>query len=290
MFADHQAKVFQRYRQLKAEGPLSTNLKVPAPAKLRNECERIIGKRFSKDDKEILSSFFGEQADLAGYVKAINNFDIDLFRPLEYFMKGKVKKPDPKHVELLAWLIDYSPRPYRVDYLYHVSGANDTDGEIIEVPKVEKPSVPTANLPVEILPGPPSTVKKSSVVVRAGVILTLLSALGFITFSLIGIGERREPGKCMLWTGDHYEKIACDTKPADTTAMVIGLDSNKLVHFKRITRADTLTVTSVGKVWYIKINDDIEYYTSPGEPPAHPGRRLLPLTAHILDVHPRHPG
>jgi len=115
-------------------------------------------------------------------------------------------------------------------------------------------------------------------------------ALGFIGFQIFRNNKGGSIQKCMYWKGDHYEPIACNEKPADTTVMVIGLDSNKLVHFKRITRADTLTAASIGKVWYIKVNDHVEYYTSPGEPPAYPGRRLLPLSAHILDVHPRHPG
>ena len=281
MFADHQAKVFKRYQQLKVEGPLSANLKVPAPARLRDECESVIEKRFSKDDQEILSSFFGEHADLDDYVRAIGDIDIDLFRPLERFMKGSVLNPHTKHVELLAWLIDYNPRPYRATDMYAVPEKPTI--ELIADPLHEKGDADNAQL----FPGVRLT-KKISLAKTAGIVLMILIASGLVVYLVLGNYKNVGVQKCMYWTGDHYEAISCDAKPADTTATVIGLDSNKITHFKRITRADTLTAASIGKVWYIKINDDVEYYTSPGEPPAHPGRRLLPLTAHILDVHPRH--
>jgi hypothetical protein len=280
MFADHQGFVQQAYLELKAKGPLSTNLKHPSPAKLRNECERVIGKRFSKKDEEILSSFFGEQVDRAAYVTAINRFDIDLFRPLEKFMKGSSKNTDPKNIELLAWLIDYEPRPYRVDDLYGVSKTDSITIDVIDEDGQVKEHSQSIDGPIKSLWRP------GSIVILAILCMVLIGAGYFF----IGGSMEHRPQRCMYWTGDHYEPISCNEKPADSTLAVIALDSDKLVHFKRITRADTLTAGSIGKVWYININGNLEYYTSPGEPPSHPGRRLLPLTAHILDKYPRSPG
>src|ERR1700749_600284 len=138
MFVDYQDLVLKAYQGLNTKGPLSTNLKHPSPAKLRNECLRILGKRFSKKDKEILSSFFGEQADLAAYEAAINGFDIDLFRPLESFMKGRIKTTDPKNIELLSWLIDYEPRPYRIGDAYDVSGGKTGGKDDSKEPEAEE--------------------------------------------------------------------------------------------------------------------------------------------------------
>jgi hypothetical protein len=91
----------------------------------------------------------------------------------------------------------------------------------------------------------------------------------------------------MYWANDHYEPISCNKRPNDTTIAVIALDSVKQQHFKRITHADTLTASSIGKVWYVKVNGGLEYYTSAGEHPLYPEKRLLPLTIHILDKYPR---
>src|ERR1700744_864175 len=113
MFADYQASVLRCYQEKKAENLLSTNLIQPRPAKLRDECETVLDKRFSKKDMHALRSFFGEQSDATAYATAIRRFDVDLFRPLVNFLRGEIKTTDPKNVELLAWLIDFEERPYR---------------------------------------------------------------------------------------------------------------------------------------------------------------------------------
>lgn len=42
---------------------------------------------------------------------AIRRFDPDKFKPLNNFLK-KGTNTDLKNIELLAWLIDFRPRPY----------------------------------------------------------------------------------------------------------------------------------------------------------------------------------
>jgi hypothetical protein len=45
---------------------------------------------------------------------------------------------------------------------------------------------------------------------------------------------------------------------------IIGLDTGKLAHFKRIKRPDTLTANSDRKVWHLKLNSRVGFYTAPG--------------------------
>jgi len=47
------------------------------------------------------------------------------------------------------------------------------------------------------------------------------------------------------------------------------LDSKKLVHFKKITRKNTITLRSIGKVWYSKIKNKVELFTDTGYNPVH---------------------
>jgi hypothetical protein len=84
----------------------------------------------------------------------------------------------------------------------------------------------------------------------------------------------------MYWAGDHYEQVSCNQKLGDT--MVIALDTFKLRHFKKITRPDTITGYSLGRVWYIKMDGRVEFYTADGHHPIQQQRRLKPLSDYII--------
>lgn len=89
-------------------------------------------------------------------------------------------------------------------------------------------------------------------------------------------------GGCMFWTGDHYESTSCSPRPDNT---VIALDSQKLKYFKKINKPDTITYNSIGRVWYSKIKNNLEYYTSPGLHPVDHRVTLKPITEHIITMH-----
>jgi hypothetical protein len=63
---------------------------------------------------------------------------------------------------------------------------------------------------------------------------------------------------------------------------VIALDVEKLNHLMRITEPDTLTEHSLGKIWYSKINGNVEFFTAEGFHPEYPDRKLRPVTPSIL--------
>ncbi len=86
----------------------------------------------------------------------------------------------------------------------------------------------------------------------------------------------------MYWTGNQYKSIPCNEKFGD--AAIIALDTFKVNHLKRITRPDTITHNSLGKVWYKKIKrDSVEFYTSGGEYPLDQTKRLMPLTDYMFN-------
>ncbi|WP_131539918.1 hypothetical protein [Pedobacter nototheniae] len=86
---------------------------------------------------------------------------------------------------------------------------------------------------------------------------------------------------CMYWTGDHYEQIKCDQKGI----AVLKIPFNKYVfeNFEKITLPDTLTSNSLGKVWYSKQNNKVDFYTDSAAHPTDDNRRLLPLTQYMLN-------
>lgn len=90
---------------------------------------------------------------------------------------------------------------------------------------------------------------------------------------------------CMYWANDHYQKIACD---ADTPGVIkLPLDKSKMKNFRRIVNEETITEDMIGKIYYIRINGKIEYYTSFGHHPIDNTRTAKVLTKHMFDAHLR---
>ena len=278
MFVDYESDVLRDYHEKKAAGALSTNLSHPTPAKLKKECIVVLDRRYLKKDEITLSSFFELREDAAAYRLAIKKWEADKFRPLNAVLKRGTGKTDEKNIELLAWLIGFQPRPYASWLKDQSRKDGDTSHEVAEEVLEEKTGREQSEVPEQVRERKADGFDSSGSQRASSFMRRNQTIILAILFVIIGIASylftshHRLSGqeKCMYWAGDHYEPISCSEKPADTTLMVLALDSVKLVHFKRITRADTLTASSLGKIWYVKTNSGIEYYTSPGEHPLYP--------------------
>lgn len=91
--------------------------------------------------------------------------------------------------------------------------------------------------------------------------------------------------ECMYWKEDHYEAAFCDEIITGTT--LIALDDEQLQSLKKITLPDTLPVqNALGKVWYDKSDNHLEFFTGFGLHPVN-GKTLKPITKHMIDRHIR---
>lgn len=267
MFEEYKALVVNHYRELVESPDTSVNLKDPTPANLKQECLKVYGSRYRPEtDKRILIDFFGDPDENGYFDDAINNFKTPNFRPVQQFIEKPSKDSHRRNIELLAWITDYQPRPFKFD-TFKTKGGNP--------PPIDSPG-PIKNPDTSKVPEK-STWKhwikkyqKESALV--------LASLGLATFLLMKIF----PGKqCMYWAGDHYEAIDCNKQLFGVQN--IALDTMKLYHFKKITKPDTMTTYSIGKVWYVKTDSPKpECFTADGSHPLRPGKDLKPLTLTIL--------
>lgn len=113
--------------------------------------------------------------------------------------------------------------------------------------------------------------------------IAIIIVIGFVTFLFWQNKIDRETitsdEKCMYWTGNQYEAIACDQ---ETINPKTALNIQKLKRLKKITSPDKLTKEDLGKVWYAKRNGQVEFYTDSGTHPLDTGRVLRPLTEYML--------
>ncbi|KFF09353.1 hypothetical protein [Chryseobacterium luteum] len=87
--------------------------------------------------------------------------------------------------------------------------------------------------------------------------------------------------KYMYWDGERY--IATDSSFIRPGLEVKAMNEYQFLHFKKITRKDTLTVSNALDVtWYSKFYGSVEFFTDDGVDPEN-GRELRSSTAHIIE-------
>lgn len=321
MSPEYLSHVLEDYQNKLGRYQLSPNLEALTTAKFKRECLIVAEKRFLKKDEKLLNSFFNERGKHADIGQAIKMCEPDRLKPLINFLKGISKGTDEQNIELLAWLIDYEPRPYRsrLEDMYQVSGkevegvmstanSSETPGRLaaqvsadtltattnFQTPlSPEYPFQPVteprqkasaAKSPAAFMSAPKKRRPLMLGIIAALVVLTGIAAYYFWMFPEDKVTPLRFPvtgeEQCMFWSIDHYQPVACNQKIENV--QVYALDPDKLAHFKKITTPDTITTKAIGRVWYIKLNGHIEFYTAAGFHPVAADRRLKRLTSYIL--------
>lgn len=313
MFEDYRKKVKLVYDQKKEADAISMNLIHPTTARLKRECIKVYRERYSRKDDYILNSFFEPSTEKEfDYGQIIKNFDVDKFRPLRTFLlEGKIV-PLEKNIELLAWLIDFEQRPYSV-FEKSYEEAEDNKTKVVTAPfnEVDINDITNASKPDSKEKSEAGGTEKVKVIATDGIttgkthskteklktrkkpILTSKFNIGIFSLTVVLaiicgtylVSGDEPPQECMYWTGDHYQAISCNKK-IDNTA-IIALDTSKLNHLQRITEPDTLTASSLGKVWYTKVDGELEFYTANGYHPLDDDKRLMPITVYMLNKYVR---
>jgi hypothetical protein len=282
MFDDYEKSVTAFYEARKANKTLSPLLTNLTPAKLKRESKVVCEERYDRKDDLTLRAFFEQGGDKEICLQAIKKCDIDIFRPLINFLAGRVRRTDEINIELLAWLIDFKPRPYNDKYDYRIpaqGGSGPTHGPAAPIRPID-PVDPVAK---------PFNFGLWQGLVLITIIVAVIIGIRFGTGSV-----KRPPAPvptgqeaCMFWDEDHYEPTTCN--PRSDGTLVIALDPEKLNHFRRITRPDTLTEASVGKVWWGRYDKKVEFYTDSGFHPLDQPQKLRRATLHMIRKY-CHPG
>jgi len=272
MFAKYKSRVLEEYKLRKNNNSISINLIHATPAKIKAECLFVLETRFEEKDKRILTTLFGQQNSESEYRNAIRKTDTDKFKPLANFLKGSTKSTDENNIELLAWLINYEPRPYQVNQPINTALHNSI-----------------APVKANALPLDAERVKLESIRSKTGKAI-LASCIALFGLGLLyrfytreAINQLYFPAigqeQCMYWVGDRYKPVLCSLKMPDTP--VFALDPEKIQRLRMITKPDTITKNSIGHLWYAKINGKLEFYTAGGNHPVYTNRRLKPLSLYM---------
>lgn len=295
-FEDYKREVILAYEKKKKEGTLPRKLASYTTANLKAECLNVFHNRYSEKDSETFKSLFGERDSGEEYVKRIKAEGPDKFKPLDNFLKGKVGTPKEITIELLAWFIDFEPRPYKSGDIYVLvkSEWESANTQTIQTPLPVPVSEPA---PVSIQPENPQgeTQPKESELLSVLPIDAQISNIGYLgipvkfykgiiaffaaVIIIVGSYFIYDKPQCMYWDGEQYQSIDCDQKVDGAT--IVALDTFRLAHLKRIKNIALITRNDIGKIHYSKINGKVEFYTTGGENPADSRKRLLPMSEHM---------
>lgn len=96
---------------------------------------------------------------------------------------------------------------------------------------------------------------------------------------------------CMVWKGDHYETVSCDTQiNAYASQKIVPADELLLNYQRKIEKTDTVKFfnpDNQAKVFYAKMPDKkCEFFTYPGKHPE-TGKHLKPVTPYIINKYVR---
>lgn len=277
MFEKYQAEVYAEYLKLKGTSIVLAN---PTPSSLRDEA--LTFQKNGREGDELLR-FFTSSGEPNG------KLDIDKFRPVQNFLIGKTNEPTIRVVEFVAWFINFQPRPFEnwrnigrsvlEDEKINENGDDIADNvKEIQAPSITsnvvKEPVNQGNTPITLFDKPQKSIKKLNFIQRTGIVATLGLIMG------VAYWKGVPPDGCMYWTGTEYKAVDCDAQIPNT--QILALNQHKLDHFKKITLPDTMTFNSLNKVWYSKINNEVEFFTTKGKHPLKTDRVLKPITTHIL--------
>ena len=267
---EYRELVLAAYDSEVAGGVLSPELLSPTPGNLKAAAVMVCEERFDSKDLPILNSFFKTNPDLASVLRAIQQSDYQLFKPLSNFLRNRQIETSFKNIQLLAWLIDFKPRPFH-------PGLAIPEQRPIEQKKIQPLSGPIDQpdglVKTAAIPRKPSIYIYGSLIVF--IALTCYLAISYTT-------NRRATDKkgCMIWAGDSFETISCNAKRGHVP--ILRFDSTRFDAFKKI-NTDTITPRALGHVWYAKIHGDVEFYNRSGMHPVDTNKRLLKLSSHILN-------
>ncbi len=305
------------YREKRANNTLSHLLSQSSPAKIRQACVHEYMERHDKKgqqaprkDEQILRDFFGP-AEPREFLQLIRDFDTNRFRPLDKYLKRKNETTDQRNLELLAWLIDFKHRPYSSDNNVVLSEKElsliEDDGSTEPVPGPEenglqensnKPANPLKNETGENGQGFRGSLEAVSEkntgknkYKRAALIFLILI---ICTGGIYAVWQQKQAAQmimgnpnisCMYWANDHYEQVPCNEERKGR--IFLPLDEKKINSFKMITKKDTITKWSIGRVYYIKEKGTIKYFTEAGNYPEDLNRPLKVLSPYMFEKYLR---
>lgn len=198
----------------------------------------------------------------------MERLNIDKFKPIISFLKREKDTESSLRVELVAILIDFSPRPYA-----KFSGLRNELGSSASA----KPEEETISSLIE---NPVISKKKG----YKKVLYVLLGLIGFLSVGYVVKDKFMPEKQCMQWQNDRYVEVDCLNTINSIKSVPSVPFKEELVALRKIEVCDTSTFFEGDKaiVFYCKVNGIPEYFNKPGHHPV-TAKPLKAITPYIIN-------
>src|SRR5690606_16449651 len=190
---------FAAYKDLSSRHELPDEMENLTRFGLKRHAQRVLADRYDRKDDEVIRQFFDPRNQYANNEERIDRFDLDGFRPLVLFMQGRTQNPHERVVKILAWLIDFEPRPYA-----EWRKMRGSDLQIMNDSGADTAEDLTANS--SEIGGKPQKKNKLAWYLAGVALLAGLAAY-------FAINQPQCLDKqCMYWASDRYVAICCEER------------------------------------------------------------------------------
>lgn len=238
-------------------------LVAPSGAELRALCLTILRNGLNVVDEKTFRVFF-EVADDSDLQREISRFDTERFRTVINFLRGTTQNTDKKNLNLIAILIDFPERPLSK----FLQGASDD--------LIKKPSSGGLKSESHDFKDEGDSPKKKRRIVYWFTGAGLISAI-----VIFFVFKYSSPERCMVWQKDHYVQVSCQDNSFDRKSIRPMYDRQFRINKIDISGRPVFFVDGKPKVWYLKHNNEYDFFDGPGYHPVYTDKELNPVTPYI---------
>lgn len=288
IFDDYLKAVKLQFEQ-KKDGKYASYFLMPSPAQLRELCLIFFDNGLNNADKKVFEIFFkSKEGELLR--RDIEQVDVDKFRPIVNFFKGKNERTSSPSVELIAVLLDFKPRPFHLflkqdEKMPEEEVEKESPAEELDDVEIEKQKISLKNDSPILFTSVEEPAKRQMKIPRS--IFFVLIAVSIIAVGYIAKDICFPAKGCMQWQKDRYVEVDCQN---ETQGFLMAIEKKplqkELLGFRKIevTSATKLFEYDKPLVWYCKQNNKVEFFNQPGVHPV-TGKALKPITYYMAKAH-----
>ncbi len=276
-FEEYKEGIKAQFQAIKRVGIYgSGDLSNVTPAQLRDLCLRKAENQLSPKDEMVFRYFFNAKEG-EKLTRAIENYGIGKLKSVISFLKGEKNSENRNRIELVAILVDFTPRPF---YSYFSNEGKELKIEEEPLQDMKGKKEDEVLSLVSEVGNEIKTLPVKSILNRHKKVLTKVALLCSLGIGVVILLPKKE---CMQWNTNHYEVVDCSTESSGFLDPRIPINKDRL----DLKKLDPKTIKNYfengqPRVWYAKIDDKIELFNQPGLHPT-TGKTLKPITRYIIN-------
>jgi hypothetical protein len=252
---DYRKAIFKAYNEHLRNGDVIL-LSDPTETNVHNELLRLLKLNLPEEDIKTIKDWYGIDQNEDAY-RIIKEKKVNKFKSLSEFLKGKNKTLNVISLNVIAILIDFSPRPFsrfkthwnKESYQDFPKEAKPTD--VVAEDTLRRDFIVNGKSKPKPLKQYKTWTGKRRQILKLG--LGIFSSL--ILFTVIYDLFFNEKNNCMAWIHNKYEIVPCNTEFLDQKGVIVQVNNGaiNIENFRQISpNQQTAFYDSTGnpQVWY----------------------------------------